>query len=48
MANPAQRAAPFIAIGIAFVALGATGRRTFFFVGAAFILIGIVMARRAR
>lgn len=39
---------PFIAIGIGLLAIGMAGRRAFLFIGAAFIVIGIVRAKRAR
>jgi hypothetical protein len=38
---------PFFAIGIAFLVLGLTGRRTFLVIGIAFLVIGFVfLARR--
>jgi hypothetical protein len=44
----ARRAAPFIAIGIAFLAIGLSGNRTFIYVGIVFMLIGIIRGRGAR
>jgi hypothetical protein len=38
----------FIAIGIAFIGLGASGQRTFFFVGIAFLVIGFLQLLRTR
>ena len=38
---------PFIAIGIAFMAIGFSGRRAFIAIGAAFLVIGIVTLRRS-
>ena len=37
---------PFIAIGIAFFAIGISGRRAFIAIGAAFLLIGFLTLRR--
>jgi hypothetical protein len=37
---------PFIAIGVAFIAIGATGRRAFIAIGAAFLVLGFVTLRR--
>ncbi|MFN2514644.1 MAG: hypothetical protein ABR556_00380 [Pyrinomonadaceae bacterium] len=36
----------FIVLAIAFIALGFTGQRTFFFVGIAFLVIALVRRRR--
>ncbi len=42
-----QRAGlPFLALGIAFVALGAGGRRAFFALGVVFIVLGMIMTKR--
>jgi hypothetical protein len=38
---------PFIAIGIAFMAIGFSGRRAFIAIGAAFLIIGIITLRRS-
>jgi hypothetical protein len=48
MRPTARRATPFIVLGIAFLALGMSGRHTFLYVGIAFMIIGIVATRRAR
>jgi len=37
---------PFIAIGIAFVAIGFSGRKPFLVIGLAFLAIGFVLLRR--
>ncbi|HEY6802983.1 MAG TPA: hypothetical protein VI306_05325 [Pyrinomonadaceae bacterium] len=37
---------PFIALGIAFMAIGISGRRTFIAIGLVFLAIGIVTLRR--
>ncbi len=37
---------PFIAIGIAFVAIGFSGQKTFIAIGVVFIGIGFVLLRR--
>ena len=37
---------PFVTIGIAFIAIGITGRRTFLAIGIAFIALGFVLLRR--
>ena len=40
---------PFIAIGIAFVAIGFSGRKALFVIGLTFLIIGFVLLRsRAR
>jgi len=39
---------PFLAVGIAFLAIGAGGQRTFLFVGLAFLVLGAVLLRRGR
>jgi hypothetical protein len=48
MARLARAATPFIVIGIAFLALGMSGRRAFLYVGVVFMIVGILRARRAR
>ena len=46
--TPAARAgAPFLVLGFAFVAIGASGQRAFVVIGMAFIVIGIVRGSRA-
>jgi hypothetical protein len=37
---------PLVAIGIAFIAIGISGRRTFIAIGLAFLAIGFVTLRR--
>jgi len=37
---------PFIALGIAFVAIGFTGQRTFIAIGVVFLVLGILALRR--
>jgi len=37
---------PFIAIGVAFIAIGATGRGAFIAIGAAFLILGFITLRR--
>ena len=44
----ARRAVPFIALGIAFIAVGLSGQRTFIYIGIVFMLIGIIASRRGR
>ncbi len=39
---------PFLAIGIAFVAIGVSGQRTLLYVGVVFVLIGIALLVRSR
>jgi hypothetical protein len=39
---------PFLAIGIAFVAIGISGQRTLLYVGVVFVLIGIALLVRSR
>jgi hypothetical protein len=46
MRDRTRAAGPFLAIGIAFLALGATGRRPFLALGLTFIIIAIIRARR--
>ncbi|HVG30070.1 MAG TPA: hypothetical protein VM864_10255 [Pyrinomonadaceae bacterium] len=44
----ARRAAPFIVIGIAFLAIGLSGNRAFIYAGIVFMLIGVIRGRRTR
>ena len=44
----ARRAAPFIVLGIAFLAIGLSGNRTFIYAGVVFMLIGIIRSRGTR
>lgn len=37
---------PFITIGIAFIVMGAIGKRAFLAIGAAFLVIGFLTLRR--
>jgi hypothetical protein len=46
MSDRTRAAVPFLAIGIAFLALGATGRRAFFALGLVFLVLGILGAVR--
>ena len=39
---------PFIALGIAFVAIGFSGRKPFIIIGTVFIAIGFILLRRMR
>lgn len=39
---------PFLALAIAFIAIGATGQRTFIYVGIVFFVLAIVMMRKRR
>lgn len=39
---------PFLAIGIAFVAIGISGQRTLLYTGVVFVLIGIALLVRSR
>lgn len=39
---------PFFALAIAFIAIGATGQRTFIYVGIAFLVLALVMMRKLR
>ncbi|MDQ3906937.1 MAG: hypothetical protein M3268_01195 [Acidobacteriota bacterium] len=41
-----RRAAPFVALGLAFVVIGITTHRAFAYVGVAFICVGIVRSKR--
>jgi hypothetical protein len=45
VSNSARRALPFIGVGIAFVAIGATGRVAFIYAGIAFMCVGIIRAK---
>ena len=45
MLNP-RAGFPFLAIGCAFIALGASGRRAFFGAGIVFLILGIVLLKR--
>lgn len=47
MAN-LRRGAPFLVLGIAFVALGATGRRIFLTLGIVCLILGTVRIARPR
>ena len=38
---------PFLALAIAFIAIGATGQRTFIYVGIVFLVLALVMMRQA-
>jgi hypothetical protein len=46
MRNPRVAGYPFIAIGIAFMAIGFSGRRAFVAIGLAFLMLGVLMLRR--
>lgn len=48
MTPATRRAAPFIAVGTAFLGLGLAGRRSFVFVGGVLIILGILMLRGRR
>ena len=39
---------PFIVMGLAFLAIGASGQRAFFGIGAAFLAIGLVFVMREK
>lgn len=45
MLDSTRRVLPFICVGIAFVAVGATGRTAFIYIGVVFICVGIIRAR---
>ena len=47
MADRRYAGAPFLAIGIAFLAIGLSGNRAFIAIGAAFIVIAFIRMRRA-
>lgn len=38
---------PFFALGIAFIAIGATGQRTFIYVGIVFLVLALVLMRKS-
>ena len=40
--------APLIALGVVFIAIGASGQRAFIAIGAAFAVIGFAMLAKAR
>ena len=40
--------APFIMLGIVFIALGISGQRTFIPIGVVFLIVGAVLLRRRR
>ena len=48
MKRNATRAIPFLGIGTAFVALGASGQRAFLAIGLAFLAIGTALLVRGR
>jgi hypothetical protein len=37
---------PFVALGVAFIAIGASGRRSFIAIGLVFLAIGLLTLRR--
>ena len=39
---------PFFTVGIAFIAIGATGQHTFIYVGIAFFVLALVMMAKLR
>ena len=39
---------PFLALAIAFIVLGATGQRTFIYLGIVFLVLAIVLMRKRR
>ncbi|MFN2510255.1 MAG: hypothetical protein ABR568_02285 [Pyrinomonadaceae bacterium] len=39
---------PFLTLGIVFMALGASGQRTFFYVGIVFLVLALVMFLKIR
>ena len=43
-----KRGLAFLAIGVAFLAIGATGQRAFLGIGAAFLALGVVLRVRGR
>jgi hypothetical protein len=43
-----KRGIPFIALGTAFLGIGLTSGRTFFYVGIVFLIIGVVFLIRPR
>ena len=42
------RFAPFLALAIAFIAIGVTGQRTFIYIGIVFVILALVMLRKRR
>jgi hypothetical protein len=49
MARLSRRAIPFIALGTAFIGIGAAGRRVFLYVGLVFLALGVaVVIRQSR
>jgi len=40
--------APFLALAIAFIAIGVTGQRTFIYIGIVFLILALVMLRKRR
>ena len=40
--------APFLALAIAFIAIGVTGQRTFIYIGIVFLVLALVMLRKRR
>lgn len=40
--------APFLVLGIAFIAIGFSGQRAFIYIGIAFLAIGLVLTRKRR
>ena len=48
MKRRATAAIPFLGIGMAFTALGVTGRQAFLAIGLAFLAIGFVLLARKR
>ena len=49
MARLSRRAIPFVALGTAFLGVGATGRRAFIYVGLVFLELGIaIVLKRGR
>ncbi len=42
------RFAPFLALAIAFIAIGSTGQRTFIYVGIVFLVLALVMMHKRR
>ena len=40
--------APFLALAIAFIAIGVTGQRTFVYIGIVFLILALVMLRKRR
>ena len=40
--------APFLALAIAFIAIGVSGQRTFIYIGIVFLILALVMLRKRR